>query len=716
MQNKTVEKRKEQLEISLLLIDRLTCLRMLAEENNVNGGVVEQVAIAGFFESFGKPSLDIPQIVIEKFGPLVFKIAKMLAADPVRPPECVITPGIDELLIKLIPDLGPNTDVRKLLSDFIVANSYEAVFVKLCGLTRSNIGSCHYRWEVLVGSLPPFAELDEFDCGVLLSKFDFSEQEVAAIIELASPKPRDFFVALFVLSVMRTVQIRTVATPTPPTQPAVADGNNAAVLAQLNDIKEMMLMFGSRLNLLESSKDNSGTVPSRSLINSTTGVLGANRAAFDLTGGAETDKEKELTPAEAAEEARRAEAALRFGFERMAGSGGASSMSAAGMMSSLPSVLSVTPVGLGYFAPSTDSQHPITTRTKSAQDALIEKGSWNTGPLQSATIISLRASYCDTSVHRPLHVLRNCRYSPEGLVTYDVSGIPHTDIVVAVKRTVLQATPPLRESSILNLDKNLDLLCLGDQHKSPYMIPASPEHFARFIDGQLRKVIRPSSIQFKQTDVAERTDCLLAYQDKFLELIESTMGPRHAMQGFRQHVTVWAVLVSLHINLWMRAMLMGDLELLVKDFDAVVERQYALSLKLYPDGQPRVELVACLQWLYYCCDMCHVPGASNALCSSCKINHLPKQQKESTGFQAAFQEWKRSSDDKQLKALTESKDTKGVKARFIALHPQYTEKAPAADSSSDAVDYAALYLELAKRQDLITMLRCPGSRSGGGYR
>ena len=176
-------------------------------------------------------------------------------------------------------------------------------------------------------------------------------------------------------------------------------------------------------------------------------------------------------------------------------------------------------------------------------------------------------------------------------------------------------------------------------------------------------VLDESELKVGQTISNTLCGYLLAYQGKCNALFDVLFKGHTALkiQEHPQHVSLWWLFFVFHVNLWNRALINKNPQLLIKDFMNSWSLTYASQSGLNSQGLPIIDLKNSLFGLAYRCDVCTSFGSSAICCTSDHCSSVASKMSTAKGFsssstdefKAAYTVWK-SSFPKASKAVDKS--------------------------------------------------------------
>jgi hypothetical protein len=713
----------------------------VVENGGANGVAAFNAEIATIF--------NIPEDSKELFAPLVCGLAEALLSGPNFPPGVRLTPYVDELVEVAFPNFRTVPNLSNLFLDYLKDNS-----MSLSGKLQDLHGQGSFTWVIAQRHLIDILKHKEvFRADKLmktwqlcLAKFDYSPDQLNTIAGLANSGTREFLAAIQLLAIYRVTllrpdplvdevegepqgppggpaQLNQVGAPnaqgvnnvssnvTAPVAPVAGSGQGpldvtAIANAVMGLITPQLSQILDRVNVLEggSTGGTSGgalpVIPPR-----------RNVGTIDLSGVQQQGG--------GSQQAAGSNSSNRMNLEQLAH--GVSSMfggrtQAGESLSNNASSNSGSGGGLGSGGgdnvdvnSNNKSKAAFTASTglMTAEGQFLGRvtGDWWLLPLSQmmSDLSSLRNSYGVTK-HRTLESLRDEMYASPGLRTVDISGIPLVYHVPAYQKHLL--VEPKLKSVRYNPDNNYDLSRLGDLQFARYIHPTTHWHFDAFIEHTRRAASRETCVGYVQKTGSELADYVMDYRDAFYNFAEGRLGRKEDWHHHPHHITNWAILVCLHLNVWMRAVLAADLSLLVKDFRIIADG-YSVLLQENYDGSPKVLLRMALEFLHYLCPICFRPGSCNAYCvsPSCKVDLTAVQGgakfEKPVGYQVAFKAWKK---DQKKDLFAESAHSKWTKK----FHEDKPEWAPVKVVSAEVAGGG--YDGLAKSQQLIVIHKFEGNR------
>lgn len=260
----------------------------------------------------------------------------------------------------------------------------------------------------------------------------------------------------------------------------------------------------------------------------------------------------------------------------------------------------------------------------------------------------LGEAMCRARANYPLHTemtfdetLYLCS-APDGLFVLSINGIPCTYQIPHSNKP--STFVPKVVTKLHNPDGHPYLSRLGTNDIAAHLVPVTVEQFEVNMNDQQLKSMHPSPL-FPNTKPDALIKALFAYKRKMYTLLDGIFGGHStaAVQTHRHHVTVWSQVLLFHINRWMRAMVHGDITLLLTGFDTTWQTTYLVQLGLDARGYPLVQLLDALQFLSYRCPQCNRLSGCCLYCSydGCRAAiaaaTTPAAPNEaSTGYMAAF--------------------------------------------------------------------------------
>jgi len=291
-----------------------------------------------------------------------------------------------------------------------------------------------------------------------------------------------------------------------------------------------------------------------------------------------------------------------------------------------------------------------------------------------------------------------------------VNGVPASFVLPVHTRG--SSYVPKVVTKLFNPDGHSVLARLGASEQSYHLFPVTIEQFdANMSDQQLKSM--KSSPLFPGVAPETLIHTLFAYKRKMIRLIDGVYGGHSVaiVQGHKHHITIWYLLVLFHFNRWMRAMVHGDIQLLLTGFDATWQSTYSVQLGVNAQGHPLVSLQDALQLLCYRCPQCNRPGACVLYCAHDTCRAALQSSKgtatvaeESTGYMNAFRTWLKSQPDGTSSSSDASHTafcaTAAAKAKNYT--PSQRQKKPKATATA-----AVTCQERANEQHLIRLHACP---------
>lgn len=265
------------------------------------------------------------------------------------------------------------------------------------------------------------------------------------------------------------------------------------------------------------------------------------------------------------------------------------------------------------------------------------------GPLLRNFLLRARANHSLTSELTMDEVLYWC-CSPDGFLMLSVNGLPYSYTVPLSTRGTVFA--PKVTTKLFNPDNHPALACLGAPDQSFHLFPATVEQFEANMGDQQLKCMKPSPL-FPAATPTDLMKCIFAYRAKVLRLLDGLFGGHSVavIQAHRHHVTVWSLVLVFHVNRWMRALVQGDIQLLLTGFDHTWQSIYSVQLGLDVRGRPLVQLPDALLLCSYRCPGCGRIGGSALHCphDACRSSALTLMGSDSSdaqpGYMPAFKAW-----------------------------------------------------------------------------
>jgi len=232
--------------------------------------------------------------------------------------------------------------------------------------------------------------------------------------------------------------------------------------------------------------------------------------------------------------------------------------------------------------------------------------------------------------------------SADGLFVLSINGIP---CVYHIPHTSKPSTfVPKVVTKLYNPDAHSFLARLGAYDVAAHLVPVTVDQFEVNMNDQQLKSMHASPL-FPNTKPDVLIKALFAYKRKVYTLLDGIFGGHSTtvVQAHRHHVTIWSQVLLFHINRWMRAMVHGDIALLLTGFDTTWQTTYLVRLGLDSRGYPLVQLLDALQFLSYRCPQCNRLSGCALFCSydACRAaiaaaGAAPAANEASTGYMSAF--------------------------------------------------------------------------------
>jgi hypothetical protein len=110
------------------------------------------------------------------------------------------------------------------------------------------------------------------------------------------------------------------------------------------------------------------------------------------------------------------------------------------------------------------------------------------------------------------------------------------------------------------------------------------------------------------------------YENKFEEVLEQFLygGRGRNAQSNPHHVVIWAILLQMHLNLWMHAMVNKQLRYLTEKFDTVFSATYLPLLNDAVKGGEKTSFQAAVMICDYRCSEHDRRGTSDLFCPKCQ--------------------------------------------------------------------------------------------------
>ncbi len=672
--------------------------------------------MAAFYAEF-EHILDVvvPNDSKDLFVPLVFQVAELLTSGPIELGGSYLSPLIDSMVVRIVPDFKTQVDLRQSYLNYLQNKEHKDVVLDLYGLRKNSVTIAGARLAAMIKQSPEFAKDHRSWEEFLVDKFNYSEDQVESILSAPNSGARAFLSSVLVLVAYRAVALRALpgGAATAATATALVGGGGGAVqqpvvptvivpppavptaeAAMLAMLQALLAPLNERLAAME--RVQSGTGGGRA---STQGVLprGTGGGMIDISGDAQDYDQVEQ------------DELLARALEQMAGGAGGLGGATGKQVSSISCASGVSNninsnVNTATKSPifsSATSSGTLKRSTVVGEKSAHVTGSWfaDDSSILMCVVSSLQSAYGTTrhlSMYAIQHSINGLDVIQDGLITIDISGIPHA-FIVAAKLSSKEHHAPTKESVVYNPDKNRHLASLGVQFTSKYIHPVTIQHFLAFIKSQIKKATGETCIEFVQTSPGERVDLLMEYQELFVAFAESKLGPVEEMHRQPFHVTGWAALVCLHNNLWMRAMLGTDLTLLTRNFDYIAESQYGSDMKARPSGSPKIDLRLALEILGYRCPKCSRRGCCKVACENCLEPSAKKSESlYPPGYPQALKTWKDANQEKVAKwnGYRTSKE-------FVKLFPQF---APVQSNAGVSLTHE----DLSVCQELVEVHSCEG--------
>lgn len=232
--------------------------------------------------------------------------------------------------------------------------------------------------------------------------------------------------------------------------------------------------------------------------------------------------------------------------------------------------------------------------------------------------------------------------STDGLFVLSINGVP---CVYQIPHSNKPSTfVPKVVTKLYNPDSHSYLARLGSYDVASHLVPVTVEQFEVNMNDQQLKSMHPSPL-FPHTKPDALIKALFAYKRKVYTLLDGIFGGHSTavVQCHRHHVTIWSQVLLFHLNRWMRAMVHGDISLLLAGFDTTWQTTYLVQLGVDANGLPLVQLLDALQFLSYRCPQCNRLSGCALFCSydGCRAviaasGHSGAANDTSTGYMAAF--------------------------------------------------------------------------------
>lgn len=233
--------------------------------------------------------------------------------------------------------------------------------------------------------------------------------------------------------------------------------------------------------------------------------------------------------------------------------------------------------------------------------------------------------------------------STDGLFVLSINGIP---CVYQIPHTSKPSTfVPKVVTKLYNPDAHSYLARLGAYDVAAHLVPVTVDQFEVNMNDQQLKCMHPSPL-FPHTKPDTLIKALFSYKRKMNTLLDGIFGGHSSsvVQAHKHHVTIWSQVLLFHLNRWMRAMVHGDISLLLTGFDTTWQTSYLVQLGVDAHGLPLVQLLDALQFLSYRCPQCNRLSGCALFCSydGCRAAIAAAStpgatnNDTSTGYMAAF--------------------------------------------------------------------------------
>ena len=161
--------------------------------------------------------------------------------------------------------------------------------------------------------------------------------------------------------------------------------------------------------------------------------------------------------------------------------------------------------------------------------------------------------------------------------------------------------------------------------RSDNIFPRSRTQYKDFMREQLGHLDRKASSLTSSRDqaaymsTAENIRILRRFDEMFIRRIELVMGEWH--QPNSHHISRWEVLLHFLLVTWNTAMVRGDFNILITDFDIRWTREFE-SRTVVSHGRTVARFDECMKFLIYTCDTptCGAWGMCNQWCFYCKTS------------------------------------------------------------------------------------------------
>jgi hypothetical protein len=664
----------------------------------INGGEAEKVAFMA----------DVEQIIVENwipvdskhlFTPLVFGLSQILVGGPNGIVVGGLPPVIDPLVYSICPTYKTENNFRIWFFNYLKAKDNLETLHKAFALSTSSKVTTQKHLVIMVKVDLANAEIKTWQ--QVVAKFDYSIGHILAIQQAPAPGERNFMWAVILMVIYRVVQLcfplgqgaggvganPTVPVPTGP--PRTIEDLWALLLPKVNQIDQM----SERLSAVETHNGRTHRNPVAPVRTST------------ITAGLDSTVDDELQDDEIGNIVRDGMREMMEGAGKESGAdvsagvgnhGSGSSGTAVGnkrTLSADPEVQIVEQSGR-FNGPS--------KKTPSSR-GLVSGKWWDDKCSKLMNFVNYMYNVYQSETHRKAEDLREDMYDKPGagLDFIDPQGVPLRCHVPAYKKH--DRLEPKLKCEILNPDDHGDLTSFGTLKNSCYIFPCTIWHFDAFIRSAIQKLLECTCVGYKQQTANEQVQCVMDYQELFMEFAETKVAPRTEFHRHPHHITCWAQLATLHVNLWNRAVLNRDLSLLVVNFRLIAESQYAHKLTPKSGGESKLHLRIALELLEYRCPSCSRPGACNAICKACNVDLFKRSSEKGKpeGWRVAFDAWKKKNGGKEK---FQNRGFDSVYRDFVAdgnsKFALVEVKGPVGDD----------YIELSKHQHLIAMHNFEGRR------
>lgn len=330
-------------------------------------------------------------------------------------------------------------------------------------------------------------------------------------------------------------------------------------------------------------------------------------------------------------------------------------------------------------------------------------GHYLQGPLLSHAMHRARANHA-VGVELTLDEVLSFAFSVEGVFLLSVSGVPHSYTVPHGAKSTAYA--PKVITKLYNPDSHHQLARLGAAEQSVHLFPVTVDQFEANMNDQQLKSMRPSPL-FPGISADHLVKTLFAYKRKFVTLLDGLYGGHSytVVQAHKHHLSVWVVLMLFHYNRWMRAMVLGDIGLLLSGFDATWQSVYSVQLGTDARGLPVIQLLDALLLCCYRCPQCNRLGACAVYCTNdtCRATLTATTTAgDSSGYMVAIKAWQKlQPKGTQLDAAAHTAFLATPEAKAAG----YTAKSNAAGAKKSTRGTSCQ--DRANEQHLITLHVCP---------